>query len=176
MEPVLSPHAHTNRIWDTRVAEPRLPAPEGGRPGEGQGLTPDAPHNDGRAPSRRRPPPPPRHAAPTGHTSQGDSAGPPRPHTRAHGTWVVDPNSPPRERAAGGGGAPELRRPSQRRKSPPRGRPHATPTARNDSSQGRTLLDPCWVNTPTPTAPGTHGSRKPGCPPPRTSGQGRDSA
>ena len=31
-----------------RVVEPWLPAPEDGRPGEGQRLTPDAPHNGGR--------------------------------------------------------------------------------------------------------------------------------
>ena len=48
--PVLGPHARTDRTWDTRVAEPRLPAPEDGWPGEGQRLTPDAPHNGGRAP------------------------------------------------------------------------------------------------------------------------------
>ena len=48
------------------------------------------------------PPPPPRHAAPTGHAGQGDSAGPPHPHTRAHSTWVADPNSPPSWRAVGG--------------------------------------------------------------------------
>ena len=47
---VLGPHAHTNRTRDTRVAEPWLPAPEDGRPGEGQRLTPDAPYNEGRPP------------------------------------------------------------------------------------------------------------------------------
>ena len=114
--PVLGPHARTDRTRDTRVAEPRQPAPEDGRPGEGQRLTPDAPHNGGRPPPPRgRPPttPPPRHAAPTGHAGQGDSVGPPHPHTRAHSTWVADPNSPPSERAVGGGGAPDLRRSSQ---------------------------------------------------------------
>ena len=53
MGPLLGPHVRTNRAWDTRVAEPRLPAPEDRRLGEGQRLTPDAPHNGG------RPPPPP---------------------------------------------------------------------------------------------------------------------
>ena len=43
-------HARTGRTRDTRVAEPRLPAPEGGRPREGQRLTPDAPHSGGRPP------------------------------------------------------------------------------------------------------------------------------
>ena len=46
--PVLGPHARTNHTRDTGVAEPWLPAPEAGRPGEGQRLTPDAPHNGGR--------------------------------------------------------------------------------------------------------------------------------
>ena len=48
--PVLTPHTRTDRIRDIRVAEPRLPAPEDGRPGEGQRLTPDAPQNGGRPP------------------------------------------------------------------------------------------------------------------------------
>ena len=48
MELVLGPHARTNRTQDTRVAEPRLPAPEDGQLGKGQRMTPDAPHNVGR--------------------------------------------------------------------------------------------------------------------------------
>ena len=54
--PVLGPHARKDRTRDTRVAEPWLPAPEGGRPGEGQRLTPGAPHNGGRPLPRGRPP------------------------------------------------------------------------------------------------------------------------
>ena len=53
MGPVLGPHARTDRTRDTRVTGPRPPAPDDGRQGEGQRLTPDAPHNSGR-------PPPPR--------------------------------------------------------------------------------------------------------------------
>ena len=110
---VLGPHARTDRTRDTRVAEPRLPAPEDGPPGQGQRLTPDAPHNGGRQPPPvDDPPPPPRHAAPTGHAGQGDSVGPPHPHTRASSTRVADPNSPPSWRAVGGGTAPDLRPPS----------------------------------------------------------------
>ena len=45
---VLGPHARTDCTQDTRVAEPRPHAPEDGRPGEGQRLTPDAPRNGGR--------------------------------------------------------------------------------------------------------------------------------
>ena len=106
--PVLGPHARIDGTRDKRVAEPRLPAPEDGRPGEGQRLTPGAPHNGGR--------------------------------------------------------------------HPPRGRPSATPTASNAGPQGRTLWGRCWVHTPASTAPGTHGSRNPGCPLQRTGGRGRDSA
>ena len=315
--PVLGPHARTDRTRETWVAEPRPPAPEDGRPGEGQRLPPDAPHNGGRPstpgtaphnprgtqppqgmqakgtsvwppyphtrahstgvadpksppsgravrgggapglrrPSQRRrapppgdapppppqratparkgarcgagagsprpqrphprqtgrgdpaarprgraagggtapdtrspserwqasppgdgPPPPPRDAAPTGHPGQGDSVGPPHPDTRANSTWVADPNSPPSGRAVRGGGAPDHRCHSQRLKAPPRERPSATPTAGNAGPQGRTLCGRCWVPTPAPTAPGTHGSRNPGCPLQRTGGRGRDSA
>ena len=69
----------------------------------------------GQPPPRGRPPtiPPPRHAAPTGHAGQEDSVGPPHPRTRAHSTSVADPKSPPSGRAVGGGGAPDLRHPSQ---------------------------------------------------------------
>ena len=107
---------------------PRLPAPEDGRPGEGQRRTPDAPHNGGRpAPPGDGAPPVLLHAAPTGHARQGDPVGPPHPHTRAHSTWLADPKSPPSGRAFGGGGAPDLRRPSQRWKTSPRGTPFRHP-------------------------------------------------
>ena len=111
--PVLGPHARTDRTRDKRAAEPRLPAPEDGRPGEGQRLTPDSPKQRWRAsPPGDGPPPPPRHAAPTGHAGQGDSDGPPHPHARTRSTPVTDRNNPPSGRAVGGGGAPDLRRPS----------------------------------------------------------------
>ena len=175
--PVLGPHARTDRTRDTRVAEPWLPAPEDGRPGEGQRLTPDAPHNAGRPPPPGTPPPlPSRHAAPPGHPRQGDSVGPPHQHACAHSMWVGDPNSQPSGRAVQGGGAPDHRRPSQRWKASPRERPSATPTGSNASPQGRTLWGRCRVPTPAPTAPGTHGSRNPGYPPQRKDGRGRDSA
>ena len=50
MGPVLGPHARTDHIRDRRVEEPWPPAPEDGRPGEGQRLTPGAPHNGCRPP------------------------------------------------------------------------------------------------------------------------------
>ena len=97
----------------TRAARPRGQA-------AGGGTTPDTRHPSQRwqtTPPGTAPPPPPRHAAPTGHAGQGDSVGPPHPHNRAQSWWVVDPNSPPSGRAVGGGGAPDLRCPSQRWKA-----------------------------------------------------------
>ena len=123
-------------------------------------------------------PPPPQRATPARKGARcGAGAGSTRPH-RPHpghtgrGTLAARSGG----RAAGGGAAPDTRRPSQRWKAPPRGRPSATPTARNAGPQGRTLWGRCWVHTPASTAPGTHGSRNPGCALRRTSSRGRDSA
>ena len=251
--PVLGPHARADRTRDTRVAEPWLPAPEDGLPGEGQRLTPGAPHNGGKhppgdalppppqratparkgarrgagagsprphrphpghtgrgtpaarsrgraagggtAPETRRPsqrwqatppgygpPAPPRHAAPTGHAAQGDSVGPPHPHTRAHSTWVADPNSPPNGRAVGGGTAPDPRRPSQWWKAPPQGTPfrhphseqcqparaHAVgpvlgPHARTDRTRDTRDAEP-WLPAPEDGRPGEGQRLTPGAP------------
>ena len=176
--PVLGPHARTDRTRDTGVAEPRLPAQEDGRPGERQHLTPDAPHDGGGPPPPGDgPPPPPQHAAPTGHAGQEDSVGPPHPHTPAPTArgWRTATARPV------GGLSAEGKRltsdaPHNGGRHPPRGRPSFTPTASNAGPEGRTLWGRCWVCTPAPTAPGTHGSRNPGCPPQRTGGWGRDSA
>ena len=76
MGPLLGPHARTNRTRGIRVAQPRLPAPEYGQPGEGRRLTPDAPH---------------RAYKPRGHCWA------PYPHTRANSTWTAGPGSPQEE-------------------------------------------------------------------------------
>ena len=141
-------------------------------------------------------PPPPRHRAPTGHASQGDGVGPPRPHTCAHSTLVADPNSPPNGRAVGGGTAPDLRRPSPWWKAPPPGtlfrHPHSEqrrpagahavgpvlgPDAPTDRARDTWVTEP-WLPAPedgrpgegqrlTPDAPRNAGKRPP---------QGRPSA
>ena len=177
MGPVLGPHARTDRTRDTRVAEPRLPAPEDGRPGEGQRLTPDAPHNGGRPPPQGTAPYHPRGTQPAqGMQAKRTVLSPhtctPAPTARG---WRT-PTGRPEGGQPGEGGAPDLRRPSQRRKAAPRGRPSASPTASNARPQGRTLWGRWSVPTPAPTAPRTHGSRNPGCPPERTGSRGRDSA
>ena len=116
------PHpGHTGR--GTLAARPRGRAAGGGtapdtrRPSQRWQATPPG---DG-------PPTPPRQAALTGHAGQGDGVGPPHPHTRAHSTWVADPNRPPSGRAVGGGTAPDFRRPSQWWKAPPPGTPFCQP-------------------------------------------------
>ena len=117
--PVLGPHARTDRTRDTRVAEPWLPAPEDGRPGEGQRLTPDAPHNAGGQTPPGTPPTTPTARSTDRACRPRGQCWAPHPHARARSTWVADPNSPPSGRAVGGGGAPDLRRPSQRWKAAP---------------------------------------------------------
>ena len=169
--PVLSPHARTERTRDTRVAEPRLPAPEDGRVEEGQRLTPDAPHNGGGPPPPGAAPHHPRGTQPPqGMQAKGTVLGPDA-HTPAPTAcrWRA-PTARPEGRQSGKGErltADVVRRPSQRRAAIPRGRPSATPTGSNAGPQGRTLWGRCLVPTPAPTASGTHGSRNPGCPPQR---------
>ena len=175
--PVLGPHTRTDRIRDTRVAEPRPPAQEGGRLAEGQRLTPDAPHNGG------RPPPPgtaPHHPhgtqTPQGMQAKGTVLGPhthtPAPTARR---WRT-PAARPEGGQSGEGERLTTDAPHNAGRHPPRGRPSAIPTASNASPQGRTLWGWGSVPTPAPTAPRTHGSRSPGRPLQRTGGRGRDSA
>ena len=123
--------------WPTRPHQPHpghtgrgTPAARPSGRASGGGTAPDTrrgPQRCKAGPPGDGPPPPPRHAVPTGHASQRDSAGPPHPHTSANSTWVAEPDSPHRGRAARGGGAPGLRRPSQRRKVAPPGTPFSYP-------------------------------------------------
>ena len=174
---VLGPHARTDRTRDTRVAEPRLPAPEGWGLGEGQGLTPDAPHNGGRPPPPGTAPHHPRGTQPPqGMQAKGTVLGAhthtPAPTARG---WRT-PTARPVGGQSGEGERLTSDAPHNVGRHPPRGRLSATPTASNAVPQGCTLWGRCWVPTPAPTAPGTHGSQNPGCPPQRTGGRGRDSA
>ena len=123
-------------------------------------------------PLRGRSPTTPAARSPHRACSQGDSVGPPHPHTRAHSTWVADPNSPPSGRAVGGGTAPDLRRPSQRWRAPPPGTPfrhphseqsrparaHAvgpvlSPHARTDRTRATRVAEP-WLPPPEDARPG----------------------
>ena len=171
-----SPRPHRPHPGHTDCGTPAA-RPRGRAAGGGTAPDTKRPSQRGQAtPQGDSPPPPPQHAAPTGHAGQGDSVGPPNPHTRAHSTWLTDPNGPPSGRAVGGGGAPGLRRPSQRWKAPPPGTPLSHPNCEQRWPARAHAVGPVLGPTPAPTAPGTHRSRNPGCPPQRTSGRGRDSA
>ena len=152
------PHARTNRTRDTRVAEPWLPAPEDGRLGVGQRLTPDAPHNVGRPPPPGMVPHHPRGTQPPqGMQAKGTVLGPqthtPAPTARG---WRT-----PKARLVGGQSGEGQRltsdAPHNGGRHPPRGRPSATPKGSNAGLQGRTLWGRCPVPMPAPTAFRTHG-------------------
>ena len=174
---VLGPHARTDCTRDTRVAEPRLPAPEDGRPGEGRRLPPDAPHNGGRpSPLGTAPHHPRGTQPPQGVQAKGTVLGP---HTRTPAPTARGWQTPTARPVGGRSGERERLTsdaPHNGERRPPRGRPPATPTASNAGPQGRKLWGRCWVPTPAPTAPRSHGSRNPDCLPQRTGGQGRDGA
>ena len=142
----------------------------------------------GTAPDTRRPsqrwqatppgdgPPPPRGTQPPqGMQARGTVLGPhthtPAPTARG---WRT-PTARPVGGQSGEGQRLTSDAPHNGERHPPRGSPSATPTASNAGPQGRTLWGRCWVPTPAQTAPGTHGSRNPGCPLQRTGGRGRDS-
>ena len=182
--PVLGPHAHIDRTRDARVAEPWQPAPEDGRSGEGQRLTPGAPHNGGRHPPRGRPSATPTasNAGPQGRTLWGrcGSTRPHRPHPGHTGCGTLAARS--KGRAAGGGTAPDTRRPSQRWKAPPPGTPfrhphseqrrparaHAVgpvlgPHARIDRTRDTRVAEP-WLPAPEDGRPGEGQRLTPGAP------------
>ena len=175
--PVLGPHACTDCTQDTRVAEPRPPAPEDGRPGEGQRLTPDAPHNGGRpTPPGTAPYQPRGTQPPQGVQAKGTVL---RPHT-----WAPAPTArgwrTPTARPDGGQSGKGERltsdAPHNGEQHPPRGRPSATPTESNAGPQLRTLWDRCRVPSPAPAAPRAHGSRNLNCQPQRGGGWPRGKA
>ena len=159
-------HARTDRTRDTRVAEPRLPAPEDEQPGEGQRLTPNAPHNGGRpTPPGTAPHLPRGTQPPQGMQAKGTVLGPvthtPAPTAREWRTPTARPvggQSGEGERLTSDG-------PHNGGRQPPRGCPSATPTASNAGPQGRTLWGRCWVPRPHRPHPGHTGRRTPAaCP------------
>ena len=95
--PVLGPPRPHRPLSGNTANRSWLPAARDRRPGEGKRLTPDAPHNGGRSSPGTASHHPHGMQPPAGHARQRDSAGPPRPHARAHGTWAADLNCrPPR--------------------------------------------------------------------------------
>ena len=145
MRPVLGPNACTDRTRDTRDAEPWLPAPEDGRPGEGQRLTPGAPHNGGRHPpgtpfhhphSERR--------QPARAHAVGPVLGPHARTDRTRDTRDAEPWLPaPEDGRLGEGQRLTPGAPHNDGRHPPWGRPSATPKESNAGPQGRALRGQC---------------------------------
>ena len=110
----LGPHTHTPAPtacgWRTPTA--RL---AGRQFREGERLTTDAPQHGGRQPPGNAPPPSPQPATPARKGARcGAGAGSPRPHRPHPGnTGRGTPATRPRGQTAGGGTAPDTRRPSQ---------------------------------------------------------------
>ena len=105
-------------------------------------------------------PPSPQRAAPARTGARcGAGAGSPRPHRPHPGhKGRVTPATRPRGRTAGGGTAPDTRRPSQQwQASPPRGRSPTTPKARS-FHRACGPRGQCWAPTPTRLRPQHVGS------------------
>ena len=157
----------------------RTPAARSRGPAAGGGTAPDT-----RRPSQRWQATPPPRTAPhhprgtqpqQGMQAKGTGLGPhthtPAPTARG---WRT-PTARPVGRQSGEGQRLTSDAPHNGGRHPPRGRPSATPTASNAGPQGRTMWGRCWVPTPAPAAPGTHGSLNRARPLQRTGGRGRDS-
>ena len=140
-----TPHGQHNAI------DARFVACQGKAEGRNEAERPPALRAPPRPHSRRKrrtPPPPPPSPPPSIRTPwtrpaarspHRDRAGPPHPHARAHN---ADPDSPPSGRAVGGGGAQDPRRPTQRSKAPPRGRPTAAPITPSQVGRNRDRTAP----------------------------------
>ena len=181
--PVQGPHARTDGTRATRVAEPWLPAPEDGRPGEGQRLTPDAPHNLGRPPPPRTAPHHLRGTQPRqGMQAKGTVLGPqthtPAPTARGWRTSTAQPVG----RQSGEGQRLTSDAPHNGGRHPPRGRPfrhthseqrrpataHAVglvlgPHARTDRTRDTRVAEP-WLPPPQDGRPGEGQRRTPDAP------------
>ena len=138
--PVLGPHTRTDRTRDTRVAEPRLPAPEDGRPGEGQRLTPDAPQNGGRpSPPGTAPHHPHGTQPPQGMQARGTVLGP---HTHTSAPTARGRRTPTARPVSGQSGEGErLTSDAPRNNSPKPGRgepgpDHPPPSKHASRSEG----------------------------------------
>ena len=129
------------------------------RPGEGQRLTPGAPHNGGRHPPGNALPPPPQRATPARKGARcGAGAGstcPHRPHPGHAGRGTLAARSG--GRAAREGTAPDTRRPSQRWKAPPPGTPFRHPHSEQRRPASATLWGRCRVHCPHRPRPGHAG-------------------
>ena len=176
---VLGPHARTNRTRDTRVAETRLPAPKD--EAVGGGTAPDT-----RRPSQRWQATPPLGPAPTTPTARsprrackprGQCWAPTPAHSRPQHVGG-GPRQPAQRAGSWGRGSAQLHTPLTTAKGAPHGDTLQPPPQRATPARkgGRREARAGSPRPPTPTAPGTHGSRNPGCPLQGTGGREGDSA
>ena len=144
---------------------PQQPAQRAGSRGR-DSASPQTPLTmvEGAPPGDALPPPPQRATLARKGARCGAGAGSPRPH-RPHpghtGRGTLAARS--RGRAAGGGTAPDTRRPSQRWQAtppPPRGRPPTTPAARSPHRACRPRRQ-CWAPLPTHPRPQHVGGGQP---------------
>ena len=123
----------------------------GGQSGEGRRLTSDAPHTmvEGTPPGDALSPPPQRATPACKGARCGAGAGSPRPHQPHPGhTGRGTPATRSRGRAAGGGTAPDTRRPSQWLKAPPPGTPFRHP--HNEQRTNAPTHQPRDIRNPPP--------------------------
>ena len=158
--------------WRTPTARP-----VGGQSGEGQRLTSDAPHNGGRHPPGGRPSASPTasNAGPQGCTLWGRCwvPSPHRPHPEHTGRVTLAARS--RGQAAGGGTAPDTRRPSQRWQASPPGDGAPTGPVARSPHRACKPRGQCWAPTPTHPRP-QHVGGRPQQPAKWAGSRGRDSA
>ena len=128
---VLGPLARVNRTRDTRFAEPRLPAPEDGRLGEGRRLTPDAPHSGDRpSPPGTAPHTPAARSPSRACKPRGQCWAPTPAHPRPQHVGSGPLTAHPEGGQPGAGKRLSSDAPHDGERHPPVGRPSVTPTAR----------------------------------------------
>ena len=153
------------------------PAPEDGRPGEGQRLTPDVPHNGGRPPSPGTAPRQPRGTQPPQGMQAKGTMLDPHTHTSSPTArrWRT-PTARPQGRQSGEGQRLTSDAPHNGGRHPPRGtafrHPHSEQRPPARAHTVGPVLGPHARNDRTRDT----WSRNPGCPLQRTGGRGRDSA
>ena len=162
------PRHHTRRTHPNprpqRVASgPRQPAHRAGS-------------REGGAPEPRRPPPPQWRAAPRRAREPRGQRRAPTPAQPCPQQVGGGPRQPARRAGSQGRGSAGTQTPLTTAKGTPPGDALRHPHSGQRRPGRAHAVGQVLVPTPTPTAPGTHGSRNPGCPPQSTGGRGRDSA
>ena len=167
--------AHITRARDTRATGPGCHARPQGR-AAGSGTAPDTRRPSQRPPPGRPPATPAARSSPQGMQAKGTV---PDPHTRTLAPTTRGQRTPTARPDGGQPGEDEhltSHAPHNRARHPLRGRPPASPTARNAGSQERTLWGRCWVPDADTTLARDTRATGPGCPPPGTGGRERESA